>query len=115
MTAAADPSRPSRKMRWWMPILILLAGIGTAVYLQLDAEMDNGMRFSLQVMTGLIAGILLTGWYIFFTGLPWLQKFALTGLAVLLVVSAFKTVRVDGASGDMRLRLAWKWSPKPDE
>src|SRR2546427_205469 len=105
MSSPHSESFPSgRKMRWWMPALIMVTAGAMVGYLHLANDLDNGSRFFFSILTGQVTVLLMTIWYIFFTGLRWRTRLLLTGLAVLIVLAGINTLRVDGANGDMRMR-----------
>lgn len=119
-TSRTADSRPRRKMRWWMPALILLAGAGVVAYLHLNEDIDTGMGNGLTQFASIIVVGLLTLWYLFFTGLSWGQFFVrgllVAGVVALLYVGVIrqKVVRFEGVSGDIIPRFSWAWTPSPD-
>jgi outer membrane protein assembly factor BamB len=105
-----------RRMRWWIPVsLIVLAG-GTAAYLR---SSDIPFVEPILIALGLLTTLLLGGWYIFFTGLLWRTRLALlficAGLLAGLYFGLKQFTRIEGSIGGSGIpRLVWKWSPKPE-
>jgi outer membrane protein assembly factor BamB len=116
-----EPPRPRRKMRWWMPALIVLAAAGVVAYFHLNEEMDNGFRNFLSLFVGIVTLGLLTLWYLFFSGLSWGQFFLRTlvvaGLLALFYVGVVrqKILRFEGTTGNMLMRFSWAWTPHPGD
>ncbi len=54
---------------------------------------------------------LLFAWCVFGTGLRWRHRVLLIAGAMVLLVGLRLTVRVEGVSGDIVPRLAWRWAP----
>ncbi|MEI8043440.1 MAG: PQQ-binding-like beta-propeller repeat protein [Verrucomicrobiota bacterium] len=105
-----------RQMRWWMPAaLILLAG-GTAAYLR---SREIAFLEPILILIGLVTALLLSAWYIFFTGLLWRTRLLLVligaGFLVGLYFGVKQLTRIEGSIGGSGIpRVVWKWSPKPD-
>ena len=109
-----NPNR--RKMRWWIPLtLIVLAG-GSAAYCWFrEVNFVEPILIGIGLLTALLLGL----WYIFFTGLPWRTRGILVLVAAGLVAGLYFGVkgltRVEGSIGGSGIpQLVWKWSPKQD-
>lgn len=103
-----------RKMRWWMPALLIVLSVGSSTYLRLR---EAPFLEHILVSIGLLLVLLLATWYIFFTGLRWRTRWmlALIGAVFLasFVVGVNKLTRVEGSIGGSGIpRLVWKWSPR---
>ena len=126
---AAPPvavARP-RKMRWWMPISIVLLMGALIAYIQFSGLLpaDGSIRrfafpgdaaiqwFATQAACVLTV-VLLAAWYLLFTGLWWRTRLMLIGLSFMLVVGFLVAVKMDGASGNMNFRWRFRWLPPAD-
>jgi outer membrane protein assembly factor BamB len=102
-------------MRWWMPVAILVLAGGAIAYFQLaEAEWDDATRFVFCLLTGTAAVLLLAAWYILFTGLRWWTRLALAGAIAAALVALGALFKIDGATGNMHLRFAWRWGTPSD-
>jgi outer membrane protein assembly factor BamB len=110
----ANPDRnPSRRrMRWWIPALLLLAYGGVVVYLRATDDYRRGIMIP---VLGAFVLVLVGIWYVFLTGLPWRRRLALGGLGLVLVVATAmvgpRLFRWEGSSnGKATPRLVWRSS-----
>lgn len=114
--AGGNPPR-GRRVSWAPPLVIcLLGGVLIAAIRNLSLFEENAANQNLATLSacGLIA-LLLAFWAILFTGAPGRIRAALLAGAILAVASFFAIVRVEGVSGDILPKLAWRWAPKADE
>lgn len=116
MSATEGASSRRTGIRWWAPIAILAAGGALIGVLQIPDLFSTDAHAVLATTMAilLVAGSLVL-WGIFGIRLSRPQRaraiigcFAAVGLFI-------ACVRVDGMSGNLNLRFAWRWSPKPDE
>lgn len=109
-------SSHDRRMRWWMPIGIVLLGLGSIFYLR---ARETIFIEQITLLIIVLAALGLVLWFIFFTGLRWRTRFLLMSGMVLaligLILGLRQFTRIDGSIGGSGMpRLAWKWSPPLD-
>jgi outer membrane protein assembly factor BamB len=112
---AQTSARPRRKMRWWLPALIVLLAGGAVAYAQFNDDLDQASRNVFTMAPCAAAGLLLAAWLVFCTGLSWWVKGAVAALAV-AAPAAFFTFYGLEFSGDMRVKpvpRAW-WAGTPE-
>jgi outer membrane protein assembly factor BamB len=104
---------PRRRTHWWLLAVIgvLAAGAITTIRLQ---DIDPAFRNMWTYMAVVATGLLLTVWFMFFSGLPWHVRFAGLGTLVVLVAAAALTLRFEGVWGDIIPQFAWRWDPVHD-
>src|SRR5690242_8609367 len=99
-----------KRMRWWIPVGILLLAIANLARLHYSNELDGNFKAMQSSMTFAVTVLLLVLWFVFFTRLRW--RIRLSGL-VLIVLIGFgltRVLRFDGAvDGTGKPRIAWKW------
>lgn len=110
------PSDSPRRLRWWIPSVILLLSIPLITWLQFA---DTNFRPHKSVLLTIVTLLLLALWYIFFTGLALRHRLALLGVLLVVVIGSGFVIknftRIEGAyTGSGFPRLVWKWSPKAD-
>lgn len=110
-----ESSRP-RRIRWAWLVCILVAGGALVGVLQVPDlfKTDQNRNLATISATLLVSGFVVL-WLILGTGLPWRKKITLLAAASAAAVSVIACVRVEGFSGNLSPRLAWRWSPKHDE
>jgi outer membrane protein assembly factor BamB len=104
------------RVRWRWLVAILLAGGTLLGGLQVpDLFPDDAHRNLATISAGLLITGLLVLWAIFGTGRS--LAFSLGSLlaTVAAVVALIGCVRVDGFSGNLWPRFAWRWAARPDE
>lgn len=110
-----NAARKPRRVRWWILIVILVAGGALLGVLQLpEIFPDDAHRNLATIAASLLVGGLVTLWAIFGTG----QSFAFSLRSLLAAVAAVALLaaclRVEGCSGNLTPRIAWRWATKPD-
>ncbi|HEV3344767.1 MAG TPA: PQQ-binding-like beta-propeller repeat protein [Pirellulales bacterium] len=104
------------RVRWRLLIAILVAGGTLLGVLQApDLFPDDAHRNLATIAAGLLVTGLLVLWAIFGTGRS--LTFSLSSLlaSVAAVAALIGCVRVDGFSGNLWPRFAWRWAERPDE
>ena len=117
-TEVAGQAAPrARRVSWLPPIVIcMLGGALVAVIRNLESFQENAANQNLATLSAIgLTLILLAFWAIFFTGAPGRVRAALLAGGIAAVAGFFMLVRVEGVSGDIRPKLAWRWAPKADE
>jgi outer membrane protein assembly factor BamB len=116
MATDAESQAARSGIRWWVPLAILVAGGALIGGLQIPDLFTTDAHVVLATTAAvlLVAGSLVL-WAIFGTGLRRATRVkAIVGcLAAVGILIA--CVRIDGMTGNLVPRLAWRWSPKPDE
>jgi outer membrane protein assembly factor BamB len=111
-----ETTEPRRLKRVWMPLAILVLGVGSFTALVLADALEPMRQFF--IGSGILLGtpLLLVVWLLFFSGLRWWQRFAylLAGsvaTAGLIYGLSFGTVlRWEGSLGGSGIpRLRWVW------
>lgn len=112
--AGGQTARPARRVRWWPPIAILALGAALVGAIQnVERFENNAADQNLATLSAVgLTVLLLAFWAIFFTGLPGRARAKLLLAGVALVAGFLLLLRVDGVSGDIRPKLAWRWAPK---
>jgi outer membrane protein assembly factor BamB len=110
-----ETTEPRRLKRVWMPVAILLLGIGGIAALVTADALEPVTQF--YIMSGIILGapLLLILWLMFFSGLRWWQRFVYLiagGVATAGILFGLgKVLRWDGStSGSGIPRLRWIWT-----
>jgi outer membrane protein assembly factor BamB len=106
----------TRPMRWWMPVVILLLAVTTAVFCW---SSEVPFLEPILIGIGLITVLMLGLWYVFCTGLKWKTRLLLilTGAVCLggMGFGVARLTRIEGSIGGSGIpRLVWKWSPKEE-
>jgi len=117
-TSLADvpnhPAAPCR--RWWLAGLIVVMGAVLIAGVRFsEAFNTEAHRFLATVAALLLIALLLYLWLVFFAGLQWGTKLSIVGAGMFSLIGLVATIRIEGVSGDIVPRLAWRWSLKPDE
>ena len=100
-------------MRWWMPGVCIVLAVATTAYLRFrEITFLEPILIGIGLLTGLLVGL----WYIFFTGLPWRTRGVLVlisgGLLAGFYFGLKRFTRIEGSIGGSGIpRLVWKWSP----
>ncbi|MEQ1842868.1 MAG: hypothetical protein ABL994_20910, partial [Verrucomicrobiales bacterium] len=111
-----DPDR-SRKMRWWIPCLIVLFVAGPMVLAGVE---ESFLRFYAYTFLPVLGLILLANWYVFATDLPGdaRRRLFLGGMlgffAVAGILGGF--FRWDDTWGGTSLiKPTWRWAPRKED
>jgi outer membrane protein assembly factor BamB len=108
-----DVPRKPRKMRWWMPSVILLIAVATITALNQAPELPIIKKIMFGMLTVVVSALLLLVWFMFLSAFRWRTRFIGLAVIVLLVFGFSRVVRIDGAiDGSGQPRLVWKWTPK---
>lgn len=108
--------RPGRRLRWRWLAAIVAGGAALLGGLQIPGLFDDDSFRNLATISAslLLAGLLLL-WAVFGTGLTRSRKRDALLFVMITAAAAAGSLRIDGFSGNLTPRLAWRWSPKPDE
>ena len=117
VAASASEATPPRvrRFRWWPAAVIIVLGLIGALTgrILFAEEWTHQVFFLLGVFS--FWTLFLPLWWLFASGLTWRQK----GLGVLIVAVLLglfsQLVRMEGFTGAMVPKLAWRWSPTPQE
>ena len=103
-------------VRWRLLAAILLAGGTLLGVLQVpDLFPDDAHRNLATISASLLVGGILLLWAIFGTGGSWATSLSWLLAVIVAGIALVACVRVDGFSGNLWPRFAWKWVPRPDE
>ena len=111
-------AKKRRRMRWWIPLLLVAAASGHVVALYLRE--DTHRQFATAGWVVLLGFVLLPLWFILGTQQPAARLgklLAVWGLALAVFVAGLlSATRWEGSlSGGAVPRLAWRWAKKADE
>src|SRR6267142_3097870 len=102
-----------RRMRWWIPLGILILAIANLVRLHYSSELDSNFKAMQSSLTFAVTLLLLILWFLFFTRLRWRIRLAGLLLLGLLGFGLNRLVRFDGAvDGTGKPQMVWNWKPK---
>lgn len=112
---SGSAGRP-RRVRWWAAIVIILAGGVLLAVLQIPDLFNNDAHRNLATLAAalLIAGALVF-WAIFLTGRSTAVRLRLMIVCVAVAITHTALRRIDGVTGNLIPRFAWRWSAKPDQ
>lgn len=114
-SADRNDAVPPRGVRFWFPMAIaVLAGIThTAVYVWADGDLSiiNGLG----MVIWLLAGLVVTVWFLFFSGAPGKIRLAGLGLLGLAFVALVVLFRWDGQTGDFVPKFAFRFARSAEE
>jgi outer membrane protein assembly factor BamB len=100
-----------KRMRWWIPLGILILAIANLVRLHYSSELDGNFKAMQSSMTFAVTVLLLVLWFVFFTRLRWYIRVSGLVSIALIGFGATRLLRFDGAvDGTGKPRIAWKWS-----
>ncbi len=106
---------PTRSVRFRFPIAVaLLAGIAhAAVYVWADGDLSiiNGLG----MVIWLLAGLVVTVWFLFFSGAPGKTRLAGLGLLGLAFAAFLVLFRWDGQTGDFVPKFAFRFAPSAED
>src|SRR5215831_13877902 len=99
-----------KRMRWWIPLAILVLAIANLVRLHLSTELDGNFKAMQTSLTFGVMVLLWLLWFVFFTRLRWRIRVAGLVLVALVGFGATRVLRFDGAvDGTGKPKIAWKW------
>ncbi len=108
----------NKRIRWklilW--VLLVLAMIETGVWLWFGRVLEDGTMQSVSVWFWVIINLVcLVLWWVFLSRTPWTVRLAGVIAVGIGVVGVKTLIRIDGFSGKMVPRLAFRWSMTPEE
>jgi outer membrane protein assembly factor BamB len=99
-----------KRMRWWIPLAILVLAIANLVRLHFSTELDSNFKAMQTSLTFGIMVLLWLLWFVLFTRLRWRIRVAGLLLVALVGFGLTRVLRFDGAvDGTGKPRIAWKW------
>src|SRR5689334_8421648 len=112
-----DPNSPPsgfisalKRMRWWIPLGIVILAIVNLVRLHYSSELDGNFKAMQSSMTFAVTLLLLVLWFAFFTRLQWRIRVSGLVLIALIGFGLTRVLRFDGAvDGTGTPRIVWKW------
>ncbi len=106
---------PARSVRLKFPIAVsVLAGIAhIAVYTWADGDLSiiNGLG----MVIWLLAGLVVTGWFLIFSGAPGKTRLAGLGLLTVAFATLIVLFRWDGQTGDFVPKFTYRFAPSAEE
>jgi outer membrane protein assembly factor BamB len=117
MKSATEPMRPAapnKKVRWWPAVMIVLGACATIAWLRWIDE-DSHQHRNINVAKSCLGAILLLlGWCLFFSRLPWRARFMVLGCFVAVVAGGGALFHIRGVTGDLLPILEWRWHREPE-
>jgi outer membrane protein assembly factor BamB len=102
-----------KRMRWWIPLGIVVLAIGFLTRLHFATELDSNFKAMQTSLTFAVTVLLLILWFVIFTRLRWRIRLAGLLLLGLLGFGLNRLVRFDGAvDGTGKPQMVWNWKPK---
>ena len=107
-------SRRSTLLRYGVAAVIVLGAAAVCAWAWIGVVFDDQRRFLITAPTIAGATILVSAWLLITAPWRWATKGWITAGIGVVVLAAFAAVRIEGTSGNVVPRLAWRWSPKHD-
>jgi outer membrane protein assembly factor BamB len=102
-----------KRMRWWIPLGILILAIANLFRLHYSSELDSNFKAMQSSLTFAVTALLLVLWFVFFTRLRWRIRIAGLVLLGLIGFGLTRALRFDGSvDGTGKPHLVWTWTPK---
>jgi outer membrane protein assembly factor BamB len=111
---AFDAVTTPRRWPKWPGWVIVGVGAAAIAYFQIVGVVDNGTSNALTAVAFLLALVLLGLWTAFFSPFSRSTRWRCIAAATAVIALLFAAVRLDGFSGNLVPRFAWRWNPKPD-
>lgn len=108
------PKLRFHRLRRGFPPALLLAAAGAIAWTQWTDKVENGFRFPLILLTLIVTGGLLSLWLLAASGYRWRVRLGVLAGGMAALIATGMLFRIDGYSGDMLPRLAWRWAPPSD-
>ncbi len=99
-----------RPVRWWPAVLVVVVAAAAQLWIHLASGRSGQDRFLMGVAAGGLAVILLVGWLLVLSRLPWRVRLTALGALAVLGTAAWWALEIRGVTGDMVPVLAWRWS-----
>lgn len=114
---AANARGPRRTHRLWLPILVLAAAVAAAAWLWNipTDDLPRADRVTGSIGIGLLAGLLLFGWFLFLSRFGAWPRMTVSILVLALAGGAVASVRDVEFTGDMVPSFRFRWQPSPEE
>jgi outer membrane protein assembly factor BamB len=104
-----------RRVRWWIPLVIVALAAANIARVRSSSELEGNFRTLWTVVTVMGSLVLLLVWLLFLSGMRWMTRFAVFGMAVAVAICLGLLFRIDGtASGNAVFRVVWRWAPPRD-
>ncbi len=100
----------SKNIRWWPAIGIIVFAIGGLIYYWSGDFLNRQLPVMMTSGIFLLTILLLSLWLLFFSRMPWKQRFKFFGGFALLLLIFFSMFKVTGVSGDFAPEFEWRWS-----
>ena len=112
--AAARARQRGRMLRYGIAALIVLGAAAICAWAWINVDFDDQRRFLISAPTIAGATILLFAWLLITAPWRWATKGMVLAATLVAVGGAYAALRIDGTSGNVVPRLAWRWTPKHD-
>jgi outer membrane protein assembly factor BamB len=113
---SSDDGNNARRIRWaWLVAILVVGGALVGVLQVPDLFSTDQNRNLATISATLLVGGFVVLWLILGTGLAWRKRITLLIASAVAAVGCVACVRVEGFSGNLSPRLAWRWAAKDDE
>lgn len=97
------------KIRWWPAVVLVALALVTLLWIQLGESSGQEKTMS-SIALLLLVVVLLLGWVLLFSRLPWRRRALVTAVVVGLAGILAATLEIRGVTGNLMPVLAWRWS-----
>ncbi len=119
VTEAADSNELNgisrRSVRFRFPIAIAILGVIAQLGLYVWADGDLSMISGFGMVIWILAGLIVTTWFLFFSGARWTTRLVGLGLLGLGFAAFFGLFRMDGQTGDFVPRFVFRFAPTSEQ
>jgi outer membrane protein assembly factor BamB len=98
-------------LRWGIPVVVAIVWAASVSVFWLRPA-DRHARVMGVMSSSLLAGLVLLGWWLLFSGVAWKLRLAVPACAVLFFMVAIRDVQF---TGDMVPIVSFRWNKTPDE
>jgi outer membrane protein assembly factor BamB len=103
-------SNAASRVRWW-PLLLILALAALALLgVWLAGRTNHQERNIRTAVVGLVTGLLVVLWGLFFSRLRWRVKLAMIGALAGVIGALAGALRIQGVTGDLVPIFEWRWA-----
>jgi outer membrane protein assembly factor BamB len=108
-TDVSRKSAPSRTIRWWPVLVILLAAAGGILWVWQSYGRQRQDKNLASAGILLLTLLLLLLWWLLLSRIRWKLRLGLFGVVVGFVLLIAALFRIQGVTGDMVPVLRWRW------
>lgn len=109
-----DRARVRRPPRFPLIVVALTALVVVVTWFLPTDRLDRGMRMSVTFVAGVVAALLLNGWWFFSPRYAWRSRLAGEAVLILALVAVLLSIGRVEFTGDMTPIVHWRWEPSHD-